>query len=101
MSLTFGALCGAVQAQTQTPVTTPSKQSTATDAAARKLELEETERLLANGAADRSTLAAEIETLRSDRARLNQRLIETADRIKATELRIAGVEERLVTLTAS
>jgi septal ring factor EnvC (AmiA/AmiB activator) len=87
------------QAQT-TPVSSPSAIS-ATDAASRKLELDETERLLATGAEDRAKLAAEIETLRSDRSRLSQRMIETADRIKATELRIGTVEERLATLKES
>ena len=71
------------------------------DTASRKLELDETERLLATGAEDRAKLAAEIETLRSDRTRLSQRMIETADRIKATELRIAAVEERLGILKGS
>ncbi len=88
-------------AQAQTPSSSAPASIVATDTAARKLELEETERLLANGADYRAKLTLEIETLRSDRARLNQRMIETADRIRATELRISGVEERLTTLTDS
>ena len=88
-------------AQTQTPSVAPSSMISGADTASRKLELDETERLLATGAEDRAKLAAEIETLRSDRTRLSQRMIETADRIKATELRIAAVEERLGTLKGS
>lgn len=88
-------------AQTQTPTVSTSSAISATDAASRKLELDETERLLATGAEDRAKLAAEIETLRSDRSRLSQRMIETADRIRATELRIGTVEERLMTLKES
>jgi septal ring factor EnvC (AmiA/AmiB activator) len=88
-------------AQTQTPVSASPAAPVVGDAAARKLELEETERLIATGAEDRAKLEAEIDTLRSDRARLNQRMIETADRIKATELRIEAVEDRLQTLAES
>lgn len=88
-------------AQTKAPTVSPSSPISAADAASRKLELDETERLLATGAEDRAKLAAEIETLRSDRSRLSQRMIETADRIKATELRIGSVEERLATLKDS
>ena len=90
-----------VSAQTQTPATSSSTAISGKDAASRKLELDETERLLATGAEDRAKLATEIESLRSDRARLSQRMIETTDRIKATELRIGMVEERLATLKES
>ena len=69
------------------------------DPSARALELQETEQLLKSGAEERSKLQADLEVLRSDRARLAQRLIETTDRIQATELRISAVEERLASLT--
>jgi len=69
--------------------------------ATRQLELQETEQLLQSGSEERSRLQEEIETLRNDRARLNQRLIETTDRIRATELRIRSVEDRLATLSES
>jgi murein hydrolase activator len=74
---------------------------TAIEKTTRQLELQQTEQLLQSGSEERSRLQAEIETLRNDRARLNQRLIETSDRIRATELRIGAVEERLVTLSDS
>jgi len=67
----------------------------------RQLELQETEQLLKSGSEERSRLQEEIETLRNDRARLNQRLIETTDRIRATEIRIRSVEDRLTALTES
>jgi len=94
-------LSTAAYSQTQTPNLSLPAQAPPTTVTARKLELEETERLLANGADDRAKLASEIDKLRSDRSRLNQRMIETADRIKATELRISAVEERLTNLIAS
>jgi len=74
---------------------------TAVEKTTRQLELQETEQLLQSGSEERARLQAEIETLRNDRARLNQRLIETTDRIRATELRIGAVEERLATLSDS
>ena len=40
--------------------------------ATRQLELQETEQLLQSGSEERSRLQDEIETLRNDRARLNQ-----------------------------
>ncbi|MXQ13930.1 murein hydrolase activator EnvC family protein [Microvirga makkahensis] len=46
-------------------------------------------------------LAAEIEEIKSDRAKLNATLIETAGRVRNTEDRIRGLEQRLQTLTAS
>ncbi len=72
-----------------------------TESATHRIELEETERLIKSGVEDRARLEAEIESLRSDRTRLTQRMIETADRIRATELRINAVEERLTALSAS
>jgi septal ring factor EnvC (AmiA/AmiB activator) len=46
-------------------------------------------------------LAAEIEEIRTDRAKLNATLIETATRVRENEDRIRGLEQRLQTLTAS
>jgi len=46
-------------------------------------------------------LAAEIEEIRTDRAKLNATLIETAGRVRDTEDRIRGLEQRLQTLSAS
>lgn len=49
----------------------------------------------------RRQLEAEIEAIKTDRAKLNEALIGTASRIRATEDRIQGLEQRLRTLTAS
>ncbi|WP_414472112.1 murein hydrolase activator EnvC family protein [Microvirga sp. M2] len=46
-------------------------------------------------------LAAEVETIKTDRAKLNATLIETAGRVRETEDRIRALEQRLQTLTAS
>lgn len=71
------------------------------DKAAREIELRATEQKLRTGDEIRARLADEIEMIRSDRARLNQRLIETTDRLKATEIRISAIEEQLESLTQS
>lgn len=46
-------------------------------------------------------LQAEIDEIKTDRAKLNATLIETAGRVRDTEERIRGLEQRLQTLTAS
>ena len=75
--------------------------SPSADKATRQIELDQTEKLIESGAEDRAKLAAEIEALRSDRARLNQRLIDLADHIKTTESRISAIEIRLQHLASS
>jgi septal ring factor EnvC (AmiA/AmiB activator) len=49
----------------------------------------------------RRRLEAEIAEIKNDRVRLNTALIDTAARLRATEERIRGVEERLAVLTGS
>ena len=83
------------------PLATGNASDPSIEKTTRQLELQETEQLLQSGADERSRLQGEIEILRNDRARLNQRLIETTDRIRATELRIRSVEDRLATLSES
>lgn len=46
-------------------------------------------------------LQAEIDSIKTDRAKLNATLIDTAARVRSTEDRIRGLEQRLQTLTAS
>lgn len=58
------------------------------------------EAMNANVAAQKR-LESEIEDIKADRARLNTTLIETAGRVRNTEDRIRGLEQRLQTLTAS
>ena len=67
--------------------------------AKREDELRATEQKLQSGIESRERLADEIELLRTDRARLNQRLIDTTDRLRATELRISAIEKQLVLLS--
>jgi len=56
---------------------------------------------MASNAESRRKLEAEIADIRTDRAKLNTALIETAERVRGTEDRIRGLEQRLQTLTAS
>ncbi len=64
----------------------------------KQFELEATERNLKEGQAARDKLQAEVETLRADRGRLNQSLIEATAKLKATETRISAVQQKLTTL---
>lgn len=70
-----------------------------TDKAGREDELRATEQKIQSGVESRTRLADEIELLRSDRARLTQRLIDTTDRLRATELRISAIEKQLISLS--
>ncbi len=78
----------------QTPAATPSAQ----DRSAKQMELEAIEKDLRTGEEARARLRAEIEILRSDRARLGERLVEVTGRIQAAETRVSGIEGRLATL---
>lgn len=69
------------------------------DRTKREDELRATEQKLQSGFESRAKLADEIELLRTDRARLNQRLIETTDRLRATEIRISSIERQLQSLS--
>ena len=66
-----------------------------------ELELRATEQKIQSGIETKARLIDEIDAIRSDRARLNQRLIETTDRLKATELRVSAIEKQLRSLTQS
>lgn len=66
-----------------------------------ELELRDTEQKIQSGIETKVRLQDEIDAIRSDRARLNQRLIETTDRLKATELRVSAIENQLRSLTQS
>ena len=61
----------------------------------RQLELRSVEDTLRESDAQRRKLEADVEGLRSDRARLNAALIETAARAKATEARMSQAERKL------
>ncbi len=67
----------------------------------RQNDLKVLEEAMNASAESQRRLAAEIEAIRTDRAKLNATLIETASRVRDTEDRIRGLEQRLQTLTAS
>lgn len=69
--------------------------------ARRQAEFEALQRELARAAEEKRRLDEEIAALRSDRAKLNNALIETTARIRATRARTEAIEERLTTLIGS
>jgi septal ring factor EnvC (AmiA/AmiB activator) len=79
----------------------PGVNETAEEKARREKDLKVLEEAMAASAEARRRLETEIEEIRSDRAKLNAALIETAGRVRGTENRIIGLEQRLQTLTAS
>ncbi|NIX78209.1 murein hydrolase activator EnvC family protein [Microvirga terricola] len=64
-------------------------------------DLKALEEAMAANAEARKRLEAEVEGIKTDRAKLNAALIETAERTRATEDRIRSLEQRLQTLAAS
>jgi septal ring factor EnvC (AmiA/AmiB activator) len=67
----------------------------------RERDLKVLEEAMAASAEAKRRLEGEIAEIRTDRAKLNTALIDTAERIRGTEDRIRGLEQRLQTLTAS
>ncbi len=93
----------AQQAPAPAPVAAPPQPGaeTAEEKARRENDLKVLEEAMAASAEARRRLEAEIEGLKTDRAKLNAALIDTAARVRGTEDRIRALEERLQTLTAS
>jgi murein hydrolase activator len=91
---------GLAQAQ-QAPAAAPATAETADEKAKRESDLKLLEEAMAASAEARRRLEAEIEEMKSDRARLNAALIDTAGRVRGTEDRTRALEQRLQTLTAS
>ncbi|WP_407666726.1 murein hydrolase activator EnvC family protein [Microvirga roseola] len=93
-----------LQAQ-ETPALAPEVPAgimeTAEEKARRENDLKVLEEAMAASAEARKRLESEIDEIRSDRARLNAALIETAGRVRGIEDRIRALEQRLLTLTAS
>jgi septal ring factor EnvC (AmiA/AmiB activator) len=81
----------------------PNQQATETaeEKARRENELKALEEAMIASAEARRRLEAEIADIRTDRARLNASLIETAERMRLAEEKARGLEQRLLTLTAS
>jgi murein hydrolase activator len=89
---------GLAQAQ---PAPAAAPAETADEKAKRESDLKALEEAMAASAAARRRLEAEIDEVKSDRARLNAALIDTAGRVRGTEDRTRALEQRLQTLTAS
>ena len=85
-------------AQNAVPAPVDATAEKQAERTAKQFELEATERNLKEGQAARDKLQAEVEALRADRGRLNQALIDAAAKLKATEGRISGVQQKLTTL---
>jgi septal ring factor EnvC (AmiA/AmiB activator) len=76
----------------------PEVEAKRQERATRALELEATRKILEQSDAEKARRQAEVDALRSDRARLAQTLIDTTARLRATEERVTGIEQRLATL---
>lgn len=100
----MAAALGSAQAQ-QAPAPAPAQPAimpeTAEEKARRENDLKVLEDAMAANAEARKRLEAEIEEIKSDRAKLNAALIDTAGRVRGTEDRIRALEQRLQTLTSS
>ncbi len=79
----------------------PRTHETAEEKARREGDLKAVEEAIAASAESRRRLEAEIAEVAADRARLSAALIETTERMRATEDRIRGIEDRLGALTGS
>ncbi|WP_210485377.1 murein hydrolase activator EnvC family protein [Microvirga antarctica] len=81
--------------------TPPVATETAEQKAQREKDLRALEEAMAASAKANKQLEAEIADIRTDRAKLNAALIETATRLRDTEDRTRALEQRLQTLVAS
>jgi len=89
------------QPATLPPQPAPVAGETADQKARREQDLKKVEDAMAASTEARRKLEDEVAGLRTDRAKLNAALIETAARIGSTEERARALEQRLQTLTAS
>jgi septal ring factor EnvC (AmiA/AmiB activator) len=100
----MAALASSAAAQ-QPPAPSPgpaqAEPETAAEREKRQNDLRILEEAMNANAAAQKRLESEIEEIKTDRAKLNTTLIETAGRVRDTEDRIRGLEQRLQTLTAS
>lgn len=102
LAVSFAALAcvaaASVHAQT---ATSASVQDLQPDASQRQTALKILEADLRAAEDRRRKLELELETLRTDRARLNAALIETGGRVRQAETRMAEIEKRLEVATGS
>src|SRR5690349_19184974 len=83
---------GSAQAQ-QAPAPAPGTAETAEEKVRRENDLKVLEDAMAASAEAQRRLEAEIEEIKTDRARLNTALIDTAARVRNTEDRIRSLEQ--------
>ena len=96
--LLCSVLAAPVLAQAPAPAVPNDNAEKQAERTTKQFELEATERNLKEGQAARDKLQAEVETLRTDRSRLNQALVDATTKLKATEARISGVQQKLMML---
>ncbi len=100
-SLAYGQTQRAPVRSAPEPSTPRQIEEKAAEKAVRESELRAIEETLRANTQARAVLDAEIATIRTDRARLNAALIETTEKLRATETRITAIEERLSLLGVS
>ncbi len=91
----------AQQAPAPAPAAPQAAPETAEERQKRQSDLKLLEEAMNASVQAQKRLEAEIEEIRTDRAKLNATLIETASRTRDTEDRIRGLEQRLQTLASS
>ncbi|MGO4706111.1 murein hydrolase activator EnvC [Microvirga sp. 2MCAF38] len=101
--MAIAAIGPAFAQQTIAPPNDPAQKAleTAEEKARREQDLKTLEAAMTANADARKRLEAEVAEIRTDRAKLNAALIETAGRVRSTDERIAALERRLQTLNAS
>ena len=90
-----GIAAGAVKDQAQ------NRETPATRKRAREIELEAIQESIAVSESRQAGLKVEIEAMESDRAALSKTLLETAQRVRQSELEIGRIENRLDSLYAN
>jgi septal ring factor EnvC (AmiA/AmiB activator) len=91
----------AAQERPATDASPPVAAGTDDEKAKREADLKALQEALAASAEARRRLDAEIDAIRTDRAKLNEALIGTAERARVTEDRVRALELRLQNLAAS
>jgi septal ring factor EnvC (AmiA/AmiB activator) len=101
--LACAGLTLALAARAQEPgrAPAPPANESAEDKARREGDLKALQEALAASAEARKRFEAEIAEIKTDRAKLNAALVETAAKVRATEDRTRALEQRLQTLSGS
>ena len=93
LALVLALGCATAQAQ--------DKPAPGTDLSGTQFQLRGIEDTLEASAAQRRRIEIEIETIRSDRARLNSALLDTGAKVREAEIRANAIEQKLELLTGS